>query len=71
MDSSAESLSEDSVTEQEEPMLFPCPGSVGRWETKHFIGMALQQFKVDSSFSYSQNNVSKIIKNPRGDICRF
>ena len=25
MDSSAESLSEDSVTEQEEPMLFPCP----------------------------------------------
>ena len=25
VDSSAESLSEDSVTEQEEPMLFPCP----------------------------------------------
>ena len=25
VDSSAESLSEDSVTEEEEPMLFPCP----------------------------------------------
>ena len=30
-----------------------------------------KQFTVDSLFSYSRNNVSKIIKNPRGDICRF
>ena len=30
-----------------------------------------KQFTVDSLFSDSQNNVSKIIKNLRGDICRF
>ena len=27
-----------------------------------------KQFTVDSLFSYSQNNVSKIIKNARGDM---
>ena len=43
---------------------FPCftfpkkNGSVGRWETKHFMGMALQELNIKISNRLSVKNVS-------------